>query len=46
MEFIHWTSIEDNSDLKLSISLCVIIKKIEQFCIHSDPNKQLDVLSF
>jgi len=41
MEFLHWTLKEDNLSQKLSISLGIIIKKIESFCLHSDPNKQL-----
>ncbi|XP_029343352.1 DNA-dependent protein kinase catalytic subunit isoform X2 [Acyrthosiphon pisum] len=41
MEFLRWTLKEDNLSQKLSISLRIIIKKIESFCLHSDPNKQL-----
>lgn len=41
-EFIHWSLKENNPDhLKKTTSLRFIIKKIEQFCKHSDPNKQL-----
>lgn len=46
MEFINWASKEDDPDQKHSISLRMIINKIEQFCKHSDPNKQLGMLNF
>lgn len=41
MEFIRWTLKENNLEDKPSISLRIIIKKIEQFCIHPDLNKRL-----
>lgn len=45
MEFLRWTLKEDFSQ-KLSISLRIIINKIESFCLHSDPNKQLGKFYF
>lgn len=44
MEYIHWALKTDNSHQKSSVPLHIIINKIEQFCIHSDPNKQLGKL--
>lgn len=42
MEFIRWTLKENNSYQKSSITLRIIITKIEQFCTqNSDPKKQL-----
>lgn len=41
MEFIHWTLKENYLRQKSSISLHIVVQKIETFCTHSDPNKQL-----
>lgn len=43
MEFVHWALKENDLNQKSSISLHIIIKKIETFCKHSDPNKQLGI---
>lgn len=38
---MHWALKVKNAHQNPSSSLRIIIKKIEQLCIHSDPDKQL-----
>lgn len=45
-EFLHWTLKDDDSHIKPSLCLRIIINKIEQFCIHSDLNKQIGKFDF